>query len=188
MSNNSNSNSASDPGSVGSSSVTSTSIKDVSLEEIQNIRKKFSGFQKSASNYNPNRNRNRMASSDPEMKAAREKAIWYLKHKLEGGRGIKNIENADIYFLALEGKYIRNKLCDKGDQAVCDKAKKSTVETFITLRTALKNKFSDINIDEYAEKMAPELIDIVSKRRQYGGRTRKGRKGTRKGRNGTRRH
>jgi hypothetical protein len=137
-------------------------ITNVTPADIKKIRETYL-----ARNNNRNATITTWSSSEPEMRVAREKVIWYLEHKLK--YKVAELKSASLYLYALEGKYIRNQLCESHKKPRCKRAIHAAMDHVSKFRDQLKLKFDRREenvtnkkpVDEFIGDYAPNLLYLV---------------------------
>lgn len=137
-------------------------ITGVTPADIKKIRETYL-----ARNNNRNATITTWSSSEPEMRVAREKVIWYLEDKLK--YKVAELKSASLYLYALEGKYVRNQFCESHKKPRCKHAIRTAMDHLSKFRDQLKLKFErrEENVtkkksaDDFIEDYAPNLLYLV---------------------------
>jgi hypothetical protein len=75
--------------------------------------------------------------------------------------GVPSVSNGIIYAAAIEAKWVRNKLCEGGNQDVCNKTKAEMYVLARKLYNQLTTAYPNTNIDEIFEDEAPNLFTKI---------------------------
>jgi len=88
--------------------------------------------------------------------------LSHLDEVLKGGKKLQE-KNFEKYFLALDGKYIRNNICVSGSSSKCKNAKNISIGgAHNLLKLASKKKFNMKDILTKFKRSAPKLYEEIN--------------------------